>query len=136
MDAIGIERRLALFAQRFWQPTSACLTCMPGSLGRLGDLGHWEIAVQTGLGSGALLLLLTSTPARALLRRRFGNAAVVVVLIMLGDAYSHPSHDGIRWGEVVITGLTSGAFALVASVLLQDRGRRLRRAWSALRPRA
>ncbi len=47
MDSMGVRGRAILFAQRFWQPTSACLTCMPGSLSKLGSVGHWEIALQT-----------------------------------------------------------------------------------------
>lgn len=27
------KRRVELFIQRFWQPTSACMACMPGSWG-------------------------------------------------------------------------------------------------------
>ena len=133
MDTLGFKGRIVLFLQRFWQPTSACLTCMPGSLTRLSSLGHWEVALQTGLGTGVLVLVLTFTPARAALAHRFGNAGVVALLTMLGDAYSHSFHDGIRWGEVVLTGLMSGLLALAASFVLGENGRRLRTAWSVIR---
>jgi hypothetical protein len=133
MDSIGLKGRMILFGQRFWQPASACLTCMPGSLTQLTNLSHWEIALQTGLGTGSLVLVLTFLPSRAVFRHRYGNAIVVALLTMLGDAYSHRFHDGIRWKEVILTGFTSGLFALVASFLFQDRARRLRSLWSMLR---
>jgi hypothetical protein len=133
MESLGMKRRAVLFAQRFWQPTSACLTCMPGSLMKLSSLGHWQIALQTGLGTGLLVLILTFLPVRSVFRYRMGNAVVVALLTMLGDAYSHSTHDGLRWGEVVMTGLTSGMFALVASFLFEDRARRIRTLWSSMR---
>jgi hypothetical protein len=133
MDAIGAKGRAILFVQRFWQPTSACLTCMPGSLMKLTSFAHWQIALQTGLGTGLLVLLLTFLPMRAVFRHRVGNALVVALLTMMGDAYSHSCHDGIRWSEVVLTGITSGLFALTAAVLFEDRARRLRYLWAASR---
>ena len=46
------KRRIRLFIQRFWQPTSACMTCMPGSWGNIMSLVHWTIAFRTGLLTG------------------------------------------------------------------------------------
>ncbi|QDL36626.1 hypothetical protein EUB48_04445 [Rhodoferax sediminis] len=42
------KRRIRLFVERFWQPTSACMTSMPGSWGNLMSLAHWTLALQTG----------------------------------------------------------------------------------------
>ena len=63
MEKDGWAWRARLFAQRFWQPTSACITCMPGSLANLASLPHWELALRTGLATGVLVLLLTITPS-------------------------------------------------------------------------
>ena len=132
MEPMGWKARGRLFAQRFWQPTSACMTCMPGSLTRIASLDHWSIALQVGLATGLLVVAITFTPAAAVFRNRYGNAVVVALLTMLGDAYTHGRHDGIRWTEVPLTGLMSGALALAASFILEDRARRVRLAWAAV----
>jgi hypothetical protein len=82
------KRRVRLFVQRFWQPTSACMTCMPGSWSNVMSLAHWTIAFKTGLLTGLLAVLLTFTPAMKLYGNRYGNALLVGLLTALGDAYS------------------------------------------------
>ncbi|HSV58504.1 MAG TPA: hypothetical protein VLJ19_06355 [Variovorax sp.] len=132
---ISWRRRFILFAQRFWQPTSACMTCMPGSLANLLSLPHWAFALQTGLVTGILAVLLTFTPARKLFANRYGNALLVGVLTMLGDTFSHPGHYGIPGLEAVVTGTVSGLLALAGSYLFEDRARRLRALWARVRGR-
>jgi hypothetical protein len=124
------KRRARLFAQRFWQPTSACMTCMPGSWGNILSLAHWTIALHTGLFTGILAVLLTFTPAAKLYTHRYGNALIVGCLTTLGDAYSHKSHYRIPIVEHIATGIISGLLALVASYLLEDRARRIRAVWA------
>ena len=128
-------RRLILFIKRFWQPTSACMTCMPGSLGNLMSLAHWALALKTGLLTGTLAVLLTFTPAGRLLANRYGNALLVGVLTVVGDAFSHPGHYGLPGVEAVLTGVASGLLALAGSFLFEDRARRLRALWARLRGR-
>ena len=132
---VHLALRARLFAQRFWQPTSACLTCMPGSLANVVSLPHWEIALRTGLATGTLVLLLTFTPLVRWFRNRWTNALVVGALTALGDAYSHVDHYGHAGLEAIVTGCVSGAIALVASFVLEDRARRVRRVWSLVRAR-
>lgn len=127
--------RIRLVAQRFWQPTSACMTCMPGSLGNLWSLGHWEIALRTGLLTGVLVLLVSFTPVGRALRRRNGNAMAVGALTTIGDAYSHLHRDDLYLPEPLLTGLVAGALAWIASWLLEDRARRVRAVWQRLRGR-
>jgi hypothetical protein len=124
--------RVKLFLQRFWQPTSACLTCMPGSLGNVWNLGHWTLALQTGLVAALLAVLLSFTPARALYRNRWGNALVVGVLTGLADAYAHPSHYGFAHFESLLTGVVAALLALAGWYLFEDRARRLRAFWTRL----
>lgn len=111
---------------RFWQPTSACMTCMSGSWGNIASLTHWEIALRTGLLTGSLALLLTFTPAVRLYSHRYGNAVLVGMLTALGDVYSHSSTYGHAVIEHCLTGLISGLLTLGASFLLEDSGRRPR----------
>lgn len=124
--------RVRLFLQRFWQPTSACMTCMPGSWGNLMSLAHWATALQTGLATGILAVLLTFTPAAKLYTNRYGNALVVGCLTMLGDAYSHVNHYEIPFAEAIVTGVISGLLTLAGSYLFEDRARRLRAAWARI----
>ena len=126
------RRRVLLFVQRFWQPTSACMTCMPGSWGNLLSLAHWAIALQTGLATGMLAVLLTFTPARRLYANRYGNAMVVGCLTMLGDAWSHANHYDIPYAEAIVTGVISGLLALAGSWLFEDRARRIRALWARI----
>ncbi|WP_414694391.1 hypothetical protein [Paraburkholderia sp.] len=123
-------RRARLFVQRFWQPTSACMTCMPGSWGNFMSAAHWAIALQTGLLTGLLAVLLTFTPAARLYSHRYGNALVVGCLTAIGDAWSHKSHYRIPILEHLLTGVISGLFALAAWYLLEDRARRIRAVWA------
>lgn len=126
-------RRARVFAQRFWQPTFACMTCMPGSLMAIGSLAHWAIALQTGLLTGALALLLTFTPAVRLFALRWGSAAMVALLTMAGDAFVHARHDDLRVAEVLQTGLVAGVLALAAAYALPACIRSLRGVWSRIR---
>lgn len=132
MKPIDWKRRVRLFVQRFWQPTSACMTCMPGSWGNLASLAHWTLALQTGLVTGILVVLLTFTPARKLFANRYGNALVVGCLTMLGDAFSHANHYGLPFAEAIVTGVVSGLLALAGSYLFEDRARRIRAMWSRI----
>jgi hypothetical protein len=131
----GWRLRAKLFIERFWQPTSACMTCMPGSLGNLSP-AHWATALQTGLVTGLLALLLSFTPVARLYPNRYGNALVVGGITALGDAYSHPNHYGFLHAEALLTGAVSASLAVLGSYLLEDRGRRVRTAWSMLVARA
>ena len=127
----GWKFRARLLIQRFWQPTSACMTCMPGSLANLASLPHWKIALQTGLATGVLVLVLSYTPLSKAFRNRYGNAVAVGCLTALGDAYSHPgNYEAMPFLEAIITGCVSGVLALIAGFLLEDRARRLRAIWS------
>ena len=127
---------MKIFVERFWQPTSACMMCMPGSLANVWSAVHWTIALRTGLVTGVVALLLSFTPVARLYPNRYGNALVVGAITALGDAYSHPNHYGFFHAEALLTGAVSATLALLASYLLEDRGRRIRGAWSALRARS
>jgi hypothetical protein len=127
------KQRVILFLQRFWQPTSACMTCMPGSLGNVWSYVHWTIAIQTGLATGVLAVLLTFTPVGKLYKDRYGNATIVGLLTVLGDSYSHPNHYGMPHTEAVLTGVISGLLTLAGSYLFEDRARRLRSVWARVR---
>jgi hypothetical protein len=128
----GWRLRVKLFVERFWQPTSACMTCMPGSLGNLASVGHWTVALQTGLATGILALLLSFTPVSRLYKKRLWNALLLGSLTALGDALSHPNHYGAWHAEALLTGAVSAVLSLTASYLFEDRARRLRAMWSAL----
>ena len=133
--SIGWKLRVKLFVERFWQPTSACMMCMPGSIANVWSAVHWTIALRTGLVTGVLALLLSFTPVARLYSNRYGSALVVGSLTAFGDAYSHPSHYGFLHAEALLTGLVSAALALAGSYLLEDRGRRVRTLWASLRSR-
>ncbi|MBN3753286.1 hypothetical protein G3N95_10050 [Paraburkholderia sp. Tr-20389] len=124
------KHRAMLFIKRFWQPTSACMTCMPGSWGNIMSIAHWSIALNTGLLTGILAVVLTFTPAAKLYKNRYGNALIVGLLTIVGDIYAHPNHYGPLFAEHVITGVISGLLTLVASYLFEDRARRVRAMWA------
>jgi ABC-type thiamin/hydroxymethylpyrimidine transport system permease subunit len=126
------KHRVKLFVRRFWQPSSACMTCMPGSWGNILSLAHWTIALQTGLATAILAVLLTFTPVAKLYANRYGNALVVGCLTMLGDAYSHANHYDIPFLEAIVTGVVSGLLTLAGSWLFEDRARRIRAMWARI----
>lgn len=123
------KRSLMLFIQRFWQPTCACMTAMPGSLGQLLNSTHWAIALQTGLATGLLALLIALLPIGRLYDQRVGNALLVGLLTMGGDAFAHARRGAIDLGEVVVTGAISGALALLLPWLIEGPVARFRRTW-------
>lgn len=125
--------RARLVVQRFWQPTSACITCMPGSLGNLMSATHWELALRTGLATSVLVILLSFTPFARVFRNRYGNAAVIGVLTACGDAFSHRDNYGQGLLEPLLTGVVSAVLALCASWLFEDRARRIRSIWNRSR---
>jgi hypothetical protein len=132
METTTWRLRAKLFIQRFWQPTSACLTCMPGSVTNFISLPHWEIALKTGLLTGVLVLVLSFTRSARVFRNRYGNALVVGCLTTLGDAYSHLNHYGFAGAEAILTGVVSGLLTLAGGYLLEDRARRPRTMWTRL----
>ncbi len=132
MPDYSLAQRARIFVQRFWQPTTACMSCMPGSLGNIASAAHWALALQTGAVTGALALFLSLTPVGRLYAHRWGNALLVGILTTFADAWSHPNHFGFRHAEALLTGLVSALIALAASFLFEDRARRIRAAWARL----
>ncbi|MBV9892141.1 MAG: hypothetical protein JO090_14800 [Rhizobacter sp.] len=132
---IGWKLRVKLFVERFWQPTSACMLCMPGGVANVLSAVHWQIALRTGLATGVLALALSFTPVARLYRNRYGNALVVGGITAFGDAFSHANHYGFFHAEALLTGAVSAGLALIASYLLEERGRRVRALWASLRAR-
>lgn len=130
------KQRAWIFVQRFWQPTSACMTCMPGSFGNVMSAAHWALALQTGIITGALALLLSFTPIGRLYGNRWGNALLVGALTAFADAWSHSNNYGFWHAEALLTGLVSALIVLAGSYLFEDRARRLRAVWARLRPTA
>jgi hypothetical protein len=133
MESNGWRLRAKVFFERLWQPTSACMTCMPGSWGNLFSQIHWTVALQTGLATGLLAVLLSFTPIGRLFHHRYGNALLVACLTTLGDAYSHPGNFGSAYSEALLTGAVSGLLALAGSYVFEDRARRLRSLWAKFR---
>ena len=131
MPTYSLKQRAWIFVQRFWQPTTACMSCMPGSLGNIMSAAHWSLALQTGLVTGALALFLSFTPVGRLYGHRWGNA-LLVGLTAFADAWSHPNHFGFEHAEALLTGLVSALLVLAGSYLFEDRARRVRAAWARL----
>jgi hypothetical protein len=136
MDPDRWKIRARLFLARFWQPTSACMTAMPGSWGEFTNVVHWSIALKTGLVTAVLAVLISYTPLAALCRHRLGNALCIGCVTAVGDIYSHVSQSagggpaGLHWGEVGMTGAISAALALAGSYVFEDRARRVRALWA------
>lgn len=124
-----VRFRLKVFVQRLWQPTSACITCMPGGVVKIWGLSHIEIALRTGLVTGLLAVMLSFTPLGRLYKNRYSNALMVGCLTVFGDSYSHPNHFAGRYGEALVTGLVSASLSLLGSFAFEDRGRRIRSLW-------
>lgn len=132
MPTYSLKQRAWIFVQRFWQPTTACMSCMPGSLGNVMSAAHWSLALQTGFVTGALALFVSFTPVGRLYGHRWGNALLVGMLTAFADAWSHPNHFGFEHAEALLTGLVSALLVLAGSYLFEDRARRVRAAWARL----
>lgn len=132
MPTYTLRQRAWIVLQRFWQPTSACMTCMPGSLANVMSAAHWALALQTGLATGVLALVLSFTPIGRLYGNRWGNALLVGILTAIGDAWSHPGNFGFQYAEAIVTGVVSALLVLAGSFVFEDRARRVRAAWARL----
>lgn len=133
MNGLDWRVRARVFLQRLWQPTSACMACMPGGWAKLWNPAHWGNALSTGVATGVLALLLSFTPLGRLYRHRWGNAGVVGALTAIGDFFSHPGRYWGVWGEALLTGAVSALLALAGSYLFEDRARRVRAVWARIR---
>lgn len=134
MTVVDWKLRLRAFVQRLTQPTCGCLICMSApTFANLLSLAHWKIALQTGVGTGILVLLLTFTPAGRLFAHRYSNALLMGGLTTIADAWSHPGRFGFEYGEALLTGLVSGLLVLASSFLLDDDARLVRQFWARLR---
>jgi len=127
--SVDWKHRIRLFIQRLWQPSGACMTCMPGSWANVMSISHWTIAIHTGVITGLIAVLLTFTPASTLYANRYGNALIVATLTTVGDTYSHSSQFRLPYVEHIYTGIFSGLLTLGASYLFEERARRLRAVW-------
>jgi hypothetical protein len=126
--------RARVFVQRLTQPTCSCMLCMSApSFANLASAVHWQIALQTGLGTGFLALLFSFTPLGGLFRQRYTNALLMGSLTALADAWSHPGRFGLEYGEALLTGLISGLLVLATSFAMEDRARRVRGVWAWIR---
>jgi len=134
MAGLDWKLRARIFVQRLTQPTCACMVCMTApTFANILSLPHWKIALQTGVGTGALAILLTFTPARRLFAHRYGNALVMGLLTAIADAWSHPGRFAFDYGEALLTGVVSGLIVLATSFVIEDRARRVRTAWARIR---
>ena len=126
--------RLRVVVQRLTQPTCACMLCMTApTFANLVSLAHWKVALQTGVGTGVLALVLTFTPIGRMFGEKYGNALLMGLLTALADLWSHPGRFELAYGEALLTGLVSGLIVLATSFVIEDRARRVRRAWAWIR---
>jgi hypothetical protein len=137
MAAVDWRLRVRVIVQRLTQPTCACMLCMTApSFVNVVSLPHWRIALQTGVGTGLLALVLSFTPAGRLFTNRYGNAVVMGILTAIADAWSHPGRFAFDYGEALLTGVVSGLIVLATSFVIEDRARRVRKAWAWIRARS
>jgi len=129
--------RVRVFIQRITQPTCACMLAMSApSFVALVSLPHWKIALQTGLGTGALAVLMSFTPLARVLANRYGNALLMGILTALADAWSHPGRFAdAPYAEAILTGVVSGLIVLAMSFVIEDKARRVRHVWAKVRGR-
>ena len=129
--------KVRVFIQRITQPTCACMLAMSApSFAALVSLPHWKIALQTGLGTGALAVLMSFTPLARVLANRYGNALLMGILTALADAWSHPGRFAdAPYAEAILTGVVSGLIVLAMSFVIEDKARRVRNVWAKVRGR-
>ena len=134
MATMDWKLRARVFVQRLTQPTCGCMICMSApTFANVLSVTHWQIALQTGIGTGLLALLLSFTPVGRLFAHRYSNAILMGALTAVADAWSHPGRFAFEYGEALLTGLVSGLLVLATSFVIEDRARRIRQAWAWIR---
>lgn len=103
------------FFRHLAQSTSACLTAMTQGDLTSATLGHWQIAVSTGLAVGLTSVVLSFGKLARIEATRWGIALVALVGTSVADLVMHPTHFGSWWTESLVTGLGAAALSLLVS---------------------
>jgi peptidoglycan/LPS O-acetylase OafA/YrhL len=78
-------------------------------------LAHWQIALATGFGVGALSVVLSFGKLSYIESTRWGIALVALLGTTLADYFNHATHFGGPWTEALVTGVGAATLSLIVS---------------------
>ena len=113
-----IKSKLVLFLRHLSQTTISCLTAMTRGDFSAINLGHWQIALTTGLIAGFVGVGFSFSSLFIRYGRTIAFAIITFISTVVADFFSHPSHYGsFAWGhgEAIITALGAVVISLMIS---------------------
>jgi thiamine transporter ThiT len=114
--------RFSVGARHVVQSTAACLTAMTkGDLSAI-TIGHWQVALITGVSTAALAIIFSFFSRLELHVSRWGVAAIAFIGTFIVDTLNHGSHYGMFWGdEALLTATAAAALSVVISFTPLDK---------------
>ncbi len=105
-----MRERLSLLGKRIGESTTSCaLTMVKGNVAAL-SLGHWQVALQTGILAGLATILFVSIDKTHLADNKFAMAGLLGLFTAIVDGVIHPAHFS---QESIVTGIGAGLLCLV-----------------------
>ena len=116
--------RIKILARNIIQATIACLTMMvQGQMLNL-TIGHWQVALTTGLGAGILAVLFSFKPFDKYLGNKWYLAASAFVATFCADIWVHPTHFGHPLQEALSTALGAAVISILMSYAGLKKGKK------------
>jgi uncharacterized membrane protein YjjP (DUF1212 family) len=112
------KAKFASFSRHLSQATIACITALTGGNFAAISLGHWQIALTTGVIAGLIGVGFSFSSLFVRYGRSISFAMVAFISTLVADFFVHPSHYGSlvwRHGEAVMTAIGAAAISLLIS---------------------
>ena len=112
-----LKEKLVIFFRRISEATPACLMVMvQGNLKGI-TWAHWEIALRTGVITGAVMVFLSFIEPRKWLHNRYTTGALTGAATAGSDFLAHPAAISV---EAILTGVVAAVLCIAYSFIVKD----------------
>lgn len=124
-----MKSKTALFAENITESTSSCLVMMVQGNLLLLTMGHWLVAMETGIFAGTIASALI---LKGKVTRPWVVSLVLGIITTVVDFFVHSGHFTAVVTEAALTGLGAAILSFLAANILRYVHRRRNRVDSAL----
>ncbi|MBU3615861.1 hypothetical protein [Polynucleobacter sp. JS-Polo-80-F4] len=111
------KEKSIIFGRRLSESFPACLFVMvKGDLSVL-TLGHWEIALRTGLLTASVMVALSFFESRKWLHNRYTTGALTGLATVAAD---YITHTASFTGEALVTGVAAAILCVLYSFVVKE----------------
>ncbi len=111
------KEKIIIFIRRLSESFPACLFVMvKGDLSVL-TLGHWEVALRTGLLTATVMVGLSFFETRKWLHNRYTTGALTGLATVASD---YITHSASFTGEALLTGAAAAVLCVLYSFIVKD----------------